>query len=92
MPQIGRRLQLLATVIAAAAALLIAGGPAVLAATTGPGLGSSNGLYTLLTPSIQTVVKDGSGNVVTTATVGTTVHPKATVTGSGGTPTGTVTF
>ncbi|HEV8263632.1 MAG TPA: Ig-like domain repeat protein [Gemmatimonadales bacterium] len=44
------------------------------------------------TPTVATVIHDPNHGVVTSVTVGTTVHDKATVSGSGATPTGTVTF
>src|SRR5437867_7477586 len=45
-----------------------------------------------LSPTVVTEIHDASHNVVTSVALGTTVHDKATVSGSFGTPTGTVTF
>src|SRR2546426_3547759 len=45
-----------------------------------------------LSPTVVTEIHDASQNVVTSVALGTTVHDKATVSGSFGTPTGTVTF
>src|SRR5437870_3537413 len=47
---------------------------------------------TALTPTALTEIHNGSHNVVVAVPAGTTVHDKATVSGSFGTPTGTVTF
>jgi Calx-beta domain-containing protein len=44
-----------------------------------------------LTPTVTTEIHDGSHNVVTSVSVGTTVHDRVAVSGSGGTPTGNVT-
>src|SRR3989449_596003 len=44
------------------------------------------------TPTVGTEIHDPSHNVVTSVPAGTTVHDKATVSGSFGTPTGAVTF
>src|SRR5437016_1368254 len=43
-------------------------------------------------PTITTEIHDANHTVVTSVPVGTTVHDKATVSGTAGTPTGTVTF
>ena len=48
--------------------------------------------FTKLTPSVTTDVHDGQHAVITSAAIGSTVHDKATVSGSGPTPTGTVDF
>ncbi|TLZ59631.1 MAG: hypothetical protein E6K13_09530, partial [Methanobacteriota archaeon] len=45
-----------------------------------------------LAPTVVTEIHDASQNVVTSVALSTTVHDKATVSGSFGTPTGTVTF
>src|SRR5207244_3943216 len=45
-----------------------------------------------LTPTVVTEIHDASHAVVTSVPAGSTVHDKATVSGSLGTPTGTVTF
>ncbi|HEY1267653.1 MAG TPA: kelch repeat-containing protein [Candidatus Binatia bacterium] len=45
-----------------------------------------------LTPTITTVIHNDAHATVTTITPGITVHDSVTVSGSGGTPTGTVTF
>src|SRR2546426_3087961 len=47
---------------------------------------------TALTPTVATEIHNASHAVVTSVPAGTTVHDKATVSGSFGTPTGTVTF
>src|SRR5437899_584713 len=47
---------------------------------------------TELTPTVTTEIHDASHPVVTSVPAGSTVHDKATVSGSLGTPTGTVTF
>src|SRR5207244_3911009 len=47
---------------------------------------------TALTPTALTEIHNASHNVVVAVPAGTTVHDKATVSGSFGTPTGTVTF
>src|SRR5256886_9935487 len=47
---------------------------------------------TALTPTALTEIHDASHTPVVTVPAGTTVHDKATVSGSFGTPTGTVTF
>src|SRR5207245_2316425 len=47
---------------------------------------------TALTPTVATEIHDASHAVVTSVPAGSTVHVKATVSGSFGTPTGTVTF
>src|SRR2546426_952508 len=47
---------------------------------------------TALTPTVATEIHDASHAVVTSVPAGSTVHDKATVSGSFGTPTGTVTF
>jgi hypothetical protein len=47
---------------------------------------------TKIDPTVATDIHNGSDEVVTSVDVGTTVHDKATVTGTVGTPTGTVTF
>jgi hypothetical protein len=44
------------------------------------------------TPTVATEIHDPNHSVVASVPVGTTVHDKATVSGSVGTPTGTVTF
>jgi hypothetical protein len=44
------------------------------------------------TPNVVTEIHNASHAVVTTITAGTSVHDKATVSGTAGTPTGTVTF
>jgi hypothetical protein len=44
------------------------------------------------TPTVVTQIHNASETPVTTVTAGTSVHDKATVTGTSGTPTGTVTF
>src|SRR2546427_99015 len=49
-------------------------------------------MVTERTPTVGTEIHDPSHNVVTSVPAGTTVHDKATVSGSFGTPTGTVTF
>src|SRR5207247_1493198 len=57
------------------------------------GEGTSEPLtVTALTPTVATEIHDASHAVVTSVPAGTTVHDKATVSGSFGTPTGTVTF
>src|SRR3989442_4912291 len=43
-------------------------------------------------PTVTTEIHNASHAVVTSVPAGTTVHDKATVSGSFGTPTGTVTF
>src|SRR2546426_523374 len=43
-------------------------------------------------PTITTEIHDANHTVVTSVPIGTTVHDKATVSGTAGTPTGTVTF
>ncbi|HEY6197522.1 MAG TPA: hypothetical protein VI231_02840, partial [Candidatus Binatia bacterium] len=43
-------------------------------------------------PAVATEIHDTAHNVVTSVAAGTTVHDKATVSGTVGTPTGTVTF
>jgi uncharacterized repeat protein (TIGR01451 family) len=48
--------------------------------------------YTKAASSVSTDIHDASHNVVTTVPAGTNVHDQATVTGSRGTPSGTVTF
>ena len=48
--------------------------------------------FAKLTPTVATDVHDAQHAVVTSAAIGSTVHDKATVSGSGGTPTGTVDF
>jgi hypothetical protein len=45
-----------------------------------------------LAPSVTTEIHNGTHGVVTSVDAGSTVHDKATVSGSFGTPTGTVTF
>jgi hypothetical protein len=45
-----------------------------------------------LTPTVSTQIHNASHTVITSAPVGASVHDQATVTGSGGTPTGTVNF
>ncbi|MBI1741719.1 Ig-like domain repeat protein, partial [Candidatus Acetothermia bacterium] len=45
-----------------------------------------------LPSTVVTTIHDSSHNPITAATVGTSVHDKATVSGSGPVPTGTVTF
>jgi Big-like domain-containing protein len=82
--------QLTIGVLAAAAAILSAGGGATQAATIAPSPGSTGGLYTLLTPTVQMAAHDAFGATVTSAIVGTTVHPWTKVTGSGATPTGSM--
>src|SRR5438094_7741357 len=47
---------------------------------------------TARTPTVATEIHNASHAVVTAVSAGTTVHDKATVSGSFGTPTGTVTF
>src|SRR5437016_161835 len=47
---------------------------------------------TALTPTVATEIHNASHAVVTSVPAGSTVHDKATVSGSFGTPTGTVTF
>src|SRR2546427_209729 len=47
---------------------------------------------TALTPTAATEIHNASHAVVTSVPAGSTVHDKATVSGSFGTPTGTVTF
>jgi uncharacterized repeat protein (TIGR01451 family) len=47
---------------------------------------------TKLTPTVTTDVHDAQHAVITQAAIGSTVHDKATVTGSAGAPTGTVDF
>src|SRR5947209_6327774 len=47
---------------------------------------------TALTPTVATEIHDASHAVVASVPAGSTVHDKATVSGSVGTPTGTVTF
>ncbi|MBI1742384.1 hypothetical protein HYR54_04870, partial [Candidatus Acetothermia bacterium] len=47
---------------------------------------------TKLNPTVTTDVHDSSHTVITTAPIGSSVHDKATVSGSVGTPTGSVTF
>jgi uncharacterized repeat protein (TIGR01451 family) len=48
--------------------------------------------FTKLTPNVTTDVHDAQHAVITSSAVGSTVHDKATVSGSGATPTGTVDF
>ncbi|MGH3064748.1 MAG: DUF11 domain-containing protein, partial [Gaiellaceae bacterium] len=48
--------------------------------------------FTRLTPTVTTDVHDAQHAVITSAAIGATVHDKATVSGSGPTPTGTVDF
>ena len=45
-----------------------------------------------LTPTVTTDIHDASETVITSAPIGSSVHDKATVTGSVGTPTGSVSF
>jgi uncharacterized repeat protein (TIGR01451 family) len=47
---------------------------------------------TKLTPSVVTTIHDASENSITSAAIGAVVHDSATVSGSQGTPTGTVSF
>jgi hypothetical protein len=49
-------------------------------------------LVTQSTPTVTTEIHDANHNPVTTVPAGSTVHDKATVSGTAGTPTGTVTF
>jgi hypothetical protein len=58
-----------------------------------PGDGPCESLAaTKLTPTVATDVHDGSHNVIASAPIGSTVHDSATVSGSQGTPTGSVDF
>jgi hypothetical protein len=47
---------------------------------------------TKLTPTVDTLMKNAAGATVSSAPIGSTVHDVATVSGSQGTPTGSVTF
>src|SRR5207253_14888 len=47
---------------------------------------------TTLTPTVATDILDTNNSVITSSPIGSTVHDRATVTGSQGTPTGTVDF
>ena len=68
--------------IAALATLAVIAGPAAPSAMAVP----------FAIPSVTTTVRTNTGTTVTTAPVGTDVHPFVTVSGSAGTPTGTVTI
>src|SRR4051794_1035815 len=48
--------------------------------------------YQYQTPSVTTAIKDAQNHTVTEAPVGSSVHDTVTVSGTLGTPTGTVTF
>ena len=67
-------------------------GDSVYAAGDGPCESLSATPQTKPTPTVLTTVHDAQHNVITNAPVGTSVHDRAVVSGSGATPTGTVTF